>query len=318
MSPWVEIAIGLLLLVVGGELIVRGSVATAKAMGVSPLMIGLTLVGFGTSTPELVTSVTAALQESPGIALGNVIGSNTANILLILGLTALIYPLAVEPKGFARDTVTMVTAAAACLGVVMYGHLGRNVGALMILALLAYVAFVYRQEMKQPDEAALVAEHRAEDAPRGPHNPWISLILAIGGIAMTIFGARFLVHGSIEVAQGFGISDTIIGLTIVAVGTSTPELITSVTAAFRKHPDVAYGNIIGSNIYNILFILGLTGVIQPVDVPAQLADFDVWMMLAATGLLVCFARSDMTLTRAEGGVFLVAYAAYTAFLVAIA
>lgn len=318
MNEWISIGLGLLLLVAGGELLVRGSVASAKALGVSPLMIGLTLVGFGTSTPELVTSVTAALQGSPGIAVGNVVGSNTANILLILGLAAMIYPMAVDPKGFRRDSVMLMVAALICLGVVWMGHLNRMGGLVMMAILVGYTVYVYRQETRRPDEAALVAEHRAEDAPTGPSNMALSLLMAIGGIAITIFGARFLVSGSIEVAKGFGISDTIIGLTIVAVGTSMPELITSVMAALRKHSDVAYGNIIGSNIYNILFILGLTGVIQPLDVPAQIARFDIWVMLAATALLVWFAKSGMKLVRWEGGVFLAAYVAYTVCLISMA
>lgn len=319
MNEWVAIAIGLVLLVAGGELLVRGAVATARSLGVSPLMIGLTLVGFGTSTPELVTSITAALEGSPGIAVGNVVGSNTANILFILGLSAIIYPMAVDPKGFRRDAIMLVVSALICLGVVMMGSLGQIVGGAMILTLFAYIFFVYRQEKAKPDEAALVAEHCAEDAPKGPENNMLlSLGMAVGGIAITIFGARFLVDGAIQVAQDFGISDTIIGLTIVAVGTSMPELITSVMAALRKHSDVAYGNIIGSNIYNILFILGLTGVIKPLEVPAQIAQIDIWVMLAATALLVWFARSGMKLMRWEGFVFLAAYAAYTGWLISIA
>jgi cation:H+ antiporter len=312
------ILIGLVLLVVGGELLVRGAVSSAKALGVSPLLIGLTLVGFGTSTPELVTSVTAALQDSPGIAVGNVVGSNTANILLILGVSAIIYPMAVDPKGFKRDAVMLVVAALAGLAVVLYGFMNAIVGAIFIAALIAYIVYVYLQERTAPDEAALVAEHRAEDAPKGPSNMVLSIGMAVVGIAITIFGARFLVDGASGLAKGFGVSDTIIGLTIVAVGTSMPELITSVMAAIRKHSDVAYGNIIGSNIYNILFILGATSIIQPIQIPEQIAQFDIWVMLAATALLVFFARSGFKLQRWEGFAFLGAYVAYTAYLISIA
>jgi cation:H+ antiporter len=318
MGVWMNIAVGLVLLLIGGELLVRGAVASAKAMGVSPLLIGLTLVGFGTSTPELVTSVTAALNGSPGIAVGNVVGSNIANILFILGLAALIYPLAVDPKGFKRDAIMVSLAAIACLAVVLYGRMGMFVGIAFIISLLAYVFFVYRQETKAPDEAALVAEHRAEDAPKGPKNIALSLVMAIGGIAITIWGAGFLVDGAIALAKSLGVSDTIIGLTIVAVGTSMPELVTSVMAALRKHADVAYGNIVGSNIFNVLFILGATAVIQPIDMPKQIAQFDIWVMLATTALLVWFARSGMKLQRWEGGVFLACYAGYTAYLISIA
>jgi cation:H+ antiporter len=318
MAVWMNIALGLVMLLVGGELLVRGAVASAKAMGVSPLLIGLTLVGFGTSTPELVTSVTAALNGSPGIAVGNVVGSNIANILFILGLSALIYPMAVNPKGFKRDAFMVSAAALACMLVVLHGRMSMWLGVLFIACLLAYVVFVYLQEKRAPDEAALVAEHRAEDAPAGPSNMLLSVGMAVVGIAITIFGAGFLVDGSIALAKNLGVSDTIIGLTIVAVGTSMPELVTSVMAAIRRHADVAYGNIVGSNIFNVLFILGTTSIIQPFDIPGQIARFDIWVMLAATGLLVYFARTGARLQRWEGGVFVAAYAAYTAYLISIA
>jgi cation:H+ antiporter len=317
-NHWVEIAIGLVLLLIGGEMLVRGAVAVAKAFGVSTLLIGLTLVGFGTSTPELVTSITAAMNNSPGIAVGNVVGSNTANILLILGAAAMIFPLAVDSKGFKRDASMLILSALACVGVVLYGHMTMVIGIPFLLTLFAYVIFVYRQERIAPDEAALVAEHVAEDAPAGPKGMVPALAMAIGGIAITIFGAKYLVAGSITLAKSLGVSDTIIGLTIVAVGTSMPELVTSVMAAMRKHADVAYGNIVGSNIFNILFILGTTAVITPIDIPAQIAQLDIWVMLATTLLLLIFVRATVTLQRWQGAVFVSLYAAYTGYLISIA
>jgi cation:H+ antiporter len=318
MSAWLSISIGLVMLLLGGELLVRGAVASAKSLGVSPLLIGLTLVGFGTSTPELVTSVTAAIDGSPGIAVGNVVGSNIANIMLILGLSAVIYPLAVNPKGFKRDALMLLASAFACLAVVLYGRIGPFIGIGFIASLIAYVVYVYLQEKSAPDEAAVVAEHRAEDAPKGPHNMALSVGMAVVGIAITIFGAKFLVDGAIGLAKGLGVSDTIIGLTIVAVGTSMPEFVTSVMAAIRKHADVAYGNIIGSNIFNVLFILGTTALIKPSEIPAQIANFDIWVMMAATGLLVLFARTGIKLQRWEGFAFVGGYGAYTAYLISIA
>jgi cation:H+ antiporter len=318
MEVWLSVGLGLVLLLVGGELLVRGAVASATSLGVSPLLIGLTLVGFGTSTPELVTSVTAALNGSPGIAVGNVVGSNIANILFILGLSSVIYPMAVNPKGFRRDAMMLLAAALACLGVVLAGRMGMLVGVAFLAGLLAYVVFVYLQERRAPDEAALVAEHRAQDARGGPRQLALSLAMAVGGIAITIFGARFLVDGSIAMAKGLGVSDTIIGLTIVAIGTSMPELVTSVMAALRKHADVAHGNIVGSCIFNVFFILGSTSIIQPIDIPTQIASFDIWVMLCATGLLVYFVRSGATLQRWEGWIFLTSYAAYTGYLISIA
>jgi cation:H+ antiporter len=318
MDMWLSIGIGLILLLAGGELLVRGAVACAKSLGVSPLLIGLTLVGFGTSTPELVTSVTAALNGSPGIAVGNVVGSNIANILLILGMSAVIYPLAVNPLGFKRDAIMLGIAAFSCLVIVLHGRIGAGVGIAFITLLIAYIGYVYVQEKRAPDEAATVSEHRAEDAPVGPSNRWLSIAMAVLSIAITIFGARFLVDGAIEVAKGLGVSDTIIGLTIVAVGTSMPELVTSIMAAIRKHADVAYGNIIGSNIFNVLFILGSTALIQPIDIPPQIASFDIWVMMAATGFLIFFARTGIKLQRWEGFVFVACYASYTAYLISIA
>ena len=318
MEIYGSILFGLFLLVLGGELLVRGAVSSARTLGVSPLLIGLTLVGFGTSTPELVTSVTAALAGSPGIAVGNVVGSNIANILLILGVAALIFPLTVDIKGFKRDAIMLIATSLVCLAVVLHGHIGQLVGICFIVALIAYIVYVYRVEKRAPDEAALVAEHVAADARPGPKQVLLALGMALIGIAITIFGARFLVDGAVAMAKGFGISDTIIGLTIVAVGTSMPELVTSVMAAVRKHADVAYGNIIGSNIFNVLFILGTTALIKPIDIPAQIAAVDIWVMLLATALLVFFARSGFTLKRWEGGVFVAVYIAYTAYLISVA
>ena len=187
-----------------------------------------------------------------------------------------------------------------------------------MVSLLAYIFLVYVQEKRAPDEAALVAEHRAEDANVGPRNMALSLTMAVAGIAVTILGARFLVDGSISLAQSLGVSDTIIGLTIVAVGTSMPELVTSVVAALRRHADVAYGNIVGSNIFNVFLIMGATSIIEPIEIPSQIANFDIWVMLAATALLVFFARTGIKVQRWEGWVLLSSYAAYTGYLISVA
>jgi len=312
------IVLGLFFLIVGGELLVRGAVSSARTLGVSPLLIGLTLVGFGTSTPELVTSVTAALAGSPGIAVGNVVGSNIANILLILGVAALVYPLSIDARGFKRDAFMLIAAMLACLAVVLYGQMGRLLGGMFVAALLGYLVYVYQFEKRAPDAAAVVAEHVAADAHRGPRQIIWAIGIALTGIAITILGARFLVDGAVSLAKGFGISDTIIGLTIVAVGTSMPELVTSVMAALRRHADVAYGNIIGSCLFNSLFVLGSTAIIKPFEIPEQIASVDIWVMLGASALLVFFARSGFTLKRWEGFVFVSAFIAYTAYLISIA
>ncbi len=301
------VVVGLALLVIGGEALVRGAVALAGRLGVSPLLIGLTVVGFGTSTPELVTSLNAALIGSPGIAIGNVVGSNTANILLILGIGALITPIAVARETFRRDGAALATATALCVVAVLLGEVGRVMGVALMLGLAGYLVLSYLGERRVPS-----AEPDIDTTPTIPLRR--SLALAIGGIAITILGAKLLVDGAIDVARAFGLSEAAIGLTIVAVGTSMPELVTSVMAALRRQSDIAFGNVIGSNIYNVLGILGITAVVSPLAVPPQIASLDIWVMAAATLLLLVFATTGRQIARWEGGVFVGLYVAYTSWL----
>lgn len=316
MTTSLMIALGLVLLAGGGEVLVRGAVGAAQSLGVSPLLIGLTLVGFGTSTPELVTSLTAALEGSPGIAVGNVVGSNTANILLILGVAALLMPLAVAPGAFRRDGFALVGAGLGCMFAVLVGELDRGLGGVFLLLLVGYIVWAYRSERAHPDAETAKHEHVAASAPHGPRNLWLSIGLALLGITLTIAGARMLVGAAVDLARGLGISDTVVGLTIVAVGTSLPELVTSGVAALRRQADVALGNIVGSNIYNVFGILGATALLQPISVPPEIARFDIWVMLAATVLLTLFLRTGWVLKRWEGGVFLLLYGTYVTWLVA--
>jgi cation:H+ antiporter len=308
-----HIAIGLVLLVSGGELLVRGSVSLARRLGVSPLLIGLTLVGFGTSTPELITSLQAALAGSSGIALGNVVGSNIANVLLILGAAAAIAPLACRPAAFYRDGAVLSGSALACAAAALGGTVGRVSGATFLVLLIAYVVFTYLRERRAPDAAAMHA-HEADLAAPVPKSPWLALPFAVGGIALSILGARFLVAGAIGFAAAAGISEAVIGLTVVAIGTSLPELVTSVVAALRRQGDIAVGNIVGSNIYNVLGILGLTVLVQPLGVPQEILRLDLWVMLAATALLIAFAVTGWRVSRMEGGLLLIGYLAYLAVL----
>ena len=314
MEMYLSILGGLALLVAGGEMLVRGAVAIARRLGVSPLLIGLTLVGFGTSTPELVTSVTAALEDSPGIAVGNIVGSNTANILLILGIAAFIHPIRVEPKGFRRDAAWVMAAALVLLGLVMLGSIGRLAGSILIAALVTYVVHVYRTERSAPAIANKTSQAIGEQA-AAPARSWLAGVMCVAGITATILGANLLVEGAITLARRLAISETVIGLTIVAVGTSLPELVTSLVAAWRRQSDIAYGNIVGSNIYNILFILGFTALARPVAISAQIAGLDIWVMLAATALLVFFGWSGWILSRWEATVFIASYAVYIWYIV---
>ena len=307
------IVLGLVLLYVGGELLVRGSVAVAAALGMSPLLIGITLVGFGTSTPELVTSIDAALRGLPGIAVGNVVGSNIANILLILGLGAVIAPIAFTQRALSRDVFVVALSGIAVLALAAVGEVGRVAGIALVLALAAYLALAQAQERTRGRTAAAATVAAATVV-----NPWLSLLVAVVGIAIVVAGAHLLVDGAVELAAFFGVSDTVVGLTVVAVGTSLPELATTVTAALRRQGDVALGNILGSCIFNVFGILGVTAIVQPLIVPEVIFRFDAWVLLATTLLLVVFAVTGRRLSRTEGIVFVAAYAAYVAWLAATA
>ena len=309
---WVELAIGLVLLLGGGEALVRGSVAAASRLGVSKLLIGLTLVGFGTSMPELVASLQAALAGSPGVAVGNVVGSNIANILLILGVSTVILPIATTREAFRRDGTILIAASLLLVAVALGGSLGRGVGSAFLLLLVAYTVFSYFSETRGGGAAAdLHAAEADEVAAPGMSLP-VGVGLALAGIVAIVFGASLLVGAAIEIAREVGISEAVIGLTMVAIGTSLPELATSVVAAIRRHGDVAFGNIVGSNVFNILGIAGITAVVTPIEIPGQIVVFDIWVMLAAAVLLVIFAVTGWRVSRREGAVFLAAYALYLA------
>jgi cation:H+ antiporter len=308
------LALGLVLLVLGGEALVRGAVALAQRLGVSPLLIGLTLVGFGTSTPELVTSLLAALAGSPDMAVGNVVGSNIANVLLILGVAAALAPFACDPAAFRRDGTMLVLSALVCTGVALSGAIGRLAGALFLALLLAYLVLTYRRERAAPDAAAALHEHEIDLAAPLPRSLPLALVLAVGGILLTVLGARFLVQGAIGLAAAAGISEAVIGLTVVAVGTSLPELVTAVMASWRRQADIVFGNVVGSNIFNLLGILGTTALVHPLAVPAEILRLDLWVMLAVTALMILFAITGWRLTRGEGLVFLLGYAGYLGVL----
>lgn len=305
---------GLVFLAAGGELLVRGAVGLSQILRISPLLAGLTIVGFGTSMPELATSVQAAMGGSPGIALGNVIGSNIANILLILGISALVMPLAVNPASFRRDSIAMAGSALLCAGAVMLGRIEWIVGSVLVLALTGYIWWAYRSEALADDDEAHRHEAELADTMPRSHNAWLLGLMVVAGLAAAIFGARLLVQGAVILAQSAGVSESVIGLTVVAIGTSLPELIACLVAVWKKHPDVALGNVVGSNIYNLLGILGLTAIIHPIDVPAEIARFDIATLLGVTALLLVQLRSGWKVSRSEGLLLVALYAAYTVFL----
>ena len=310
------IVAGLALLYLGGEMLVRGSVAVAASLGLSPLLIGITLVGFGTSAPELVTSIDAALRGSPGIAIGNVVGSNIANILLILGIAMAIAPIVCTPRVFARDVAAVAVSGFVIVGLAAAGSVGRIAGVVLLAALAAYLALVYFQERLDGTVSAAVHEQTAAELPPAAPSFWLNFLLAAVGVAALVFGAHVLVDGSIELARFLGIPDTIVGLTVVAVGTSLPELAAAISAAFRRQGDLVLGNILGSSIFNAFGILGATAVISPLDVPPQIFGFDAWVLLATTLLLAVFALTGRCLARSEGVIMVLIYAAYVGYLAA--
>lgn len=319
------LVLGLVLLIAGGDVLVRGAVRIAERLRLSPMLVGLTVVGMGTSMPELAASLQASLAGSPGIALGNIVGSNIANSLLILGAAALIAPIAVKTPTLWRDggagllAVLVLLAAGATVG------LSREAGIAFLIMMGGYIYYAYRQErLGAPHSAAYDRAAAMEavdsalipkDKPEGRLS--IAVMLFIVGLALIVGGASLLVNSAIVIAGQLGVSDTVIGLTIVAVGTSLPELVTSAVAAWRKQGDIALGNVLGSNIYNILFIGGMTGAIAPTAVPASIMAFDLWVLLAVSLVVMVFAFSGGRLSRREGFVLVagyIAYAAYTAGL----
>ncbi|MGF1551464.1 MAG: calcium/sodium antiporter [Paracoccaceae bacterium] len=306
-----ELVGGLVLLLAGGEALVRGGVGVASRLGVSPLLIGLTLVGFGTSMPELVASLQAALIGAPGIAVGNVVGSNIANILLILGVAAMIRPVATTKAAFRRDGAVLIGASLLMVSVALVGTLGFLAGLLFLAMLLAYTVSTYLAERHGGASAEMHAAEASAVAPGGA-GLLSHLALTAAGIAGVVGGASLLVGAAVEIARVAGVSEAVIGLTLVAVGTSLPELATSVVAAVRGQGDVAFGNVVGSNIFNILGIAGVTALVSPIEVPARIVAFDIWAMLATAILLVAFAVTDWRVSRTEGAIFVALYAAYLA------
>ncbi|MFI8750074.1 calcium/sodium antiporter [Vreelandella lionensis] len=303
---------GIVLLFLGGESLIRGAVAGAKRMGVSPLLTGLVVVGFGTSAPELVVSVDAAIREQPDIAVGNIVGSNIGNILLILGLCAVICPMNVHPLALRRDGVVVVAASLLFIVLAWSGALGRWEAALLLAMLTAYLMWAYWTERNQSLPEAQMHSAEAEELSAIPSSTAMIIVALVLGLIMLIGGSQLLLYGAIGLAQSIGISEAVIGLTIVAVGTSLPEMAVSVIAALRRHADVAVGNILGSNIFNVLGILGISAFLQPLPIAARVSQFDQWIMLGSASILLLFLYTGMRLSRWEGAALLGGYAAYIA------
>ena len=312
------LAIGSAALYYGAEWLVGGGSKTAKKLGISPLIIGLTLVAYGTSAPELVVSVDAALLGQGGISIGNVVGSNICNIALILGLCAVITPLTVNRAMLKSDVPVMaLTAVAFCLIYWWQDGIGRLGGAILFAGFVLYNAKVIIGAKKEAALNNSVETVTEEDGDKAEKPLYLYLLLAVLGLVVLVLGSKAFLRGAIEIAKLTGLSETVIGLTIVAVGTSLPELATSVVAAIKGERDIAIGNVVGSNIFNILLIMGVAPLIAPLT-GANIQFWDLVALLATTFILIPFMITGFRLNRTEGVILLAMYGAYTAWLISCA
>ena len=305
------IPIGFVLLFFGGDALVRGAVGLARNLGVSPMLIGATIVAYGTTAPELFVSLDAAFENAPGIAIGNVVGSNICNFLLILGASAIIWPISLERAESIYLTATILFGATMLLLVVAWdGTIARWQGGLMVGLLVSMTVYNFRLERRRPQGDDIFTEEAQEFADKAPRTiPKAAMVIA-GGLVGVVFGADFLVTGAVALAEEAGIPQEVIGLTMVALGTSLPELATALIAAWRKHSDVALGTVFGANIYNILGIMGLVAAVTPVPIPSQMLRFDLWFLLAITFILGAWLRLLPQITRLAGCTFVGLYLAY--------
>lgn len=305
---------GLVLLFVGGESLVRGAVGLAQRLDVSPLFTGLFVVGFGTSAPEFVVCLEAALRGQYEITVGNIVGSNIANIMLILGVAALIQPVLSRRSILRRDGLAMLLASVVLVGLAFFGEVSRPLAALMLLALFGFIGGCYWHERRQSGELTASVEHEVEDLGRLPNNLLVALLVSLIGALALVFGSHMLVEGATRIAVGFGVSQAVIGVTLVAIGTSLPELAAAIVAALRRHADVALGNVLGSNVFNVFGMLGLTALIKPVAIAPAFLHLDMWVMLGVSVLLLVLLATGNRLSRPESLVLLAGYTGYIVFL----
>lgn len=311
--------LGLVILVVGAELLVRGASRLALSLGISPLVVGLTVVAFGTSAPELAVSVQSAYSGQADIAMGNVVGSNILNVLFILGLSALIVPLIVNQQLVRQEVPIMIALSLLLFVLSLDGRVGRGDGVLFLFMLTGYTVFLLRQS-RSASRAAVLA--RPAETGEMPSSAWdrhwsVQLALVIVGLLLLVQGSNWLVDAAVTVARHLGVSELVVGLTIVAAGTSLPEVATSVMASIRGERDIAVGNIVGSNIFNILAVLGVSSVLAPrgLSVSPAVLNFDMWVMIAAALACLPVFFTGYLIARWEGAMFLAYYVAYTAYLI---
>ena len=313
MMDWVYSALGLVLLLLAGDSLVKGAVNLSLRLGVPALIVSLTVVAFGTSAPELLISVQSILDNAPGLALGNVVGSNTANVLLVLGLPALLATMHTSECDTRKSYVQMIFASLLFIGLAFRGEFDWLSGLILLTALAAMLSHAFLEVKRHKAAcAAGVQEVEIEDLEGAdPDMPWpkVGVFLLLGLIGLPL-GASLLVEGAVNIARTYDVSESVIGLTLVAVGTSLPELATTVMAALRKQADVALGNVIGSNMFNLLAIMGIASMVGPIPVDAQFLTFDFWIMLGASLLLVPFVFFRQDVGRVWGVALTTLYALY--------
>lgn len=308
---YLEVSGGFILLLGGAEIMVRGAVCLAERLGISKMVIGMTVVAFGTSAPELLVSLNAALAGAPGIAIGNVVGSNIANVLLILGATGIVMPIACASGTLVRDGIILLVGSAIFTVLVFRDQIDLIGGLVLLAAFIAFLVYSYWREIHGSVESAGLSVVEVDEVEGVPSSLWLALLLLVAGFVGLIIGSELLVDGSVKIARAFGVSEAVIGLTIIAFGTSLPELASSVVAACRKHADIALGNVIGSNMFNLLLVIGVTATVTPIDVPLRVPQFDIWVMVLATLFLMPYMLTRReTLGRAEAIIFLAVYSAY--------
>lgn len=310
---------GLAVLVLGAELVVRGGTQVAVRFGISPVIIGLTIVAVGTSAPELAVGIDSVLTGNGDLAIGNIAGTNIVNILLILGLSALMKPLTLRAETLWLDLPMIVAASLALLVMAMDGQLTRIDGAILVGTSLAYTAAIVHIAQRENSAVKISMAKAHHDAAHQPHNRSLlsSAFALMAGILVIVAGAEWLVEGAVDLARIWGVSEAFIGLTIVAIGTSSPELATTVIATLKGQRDIAVGNLLGSSVYNILFILGVTCIVpsEPVPVARSLITIDLPVMLAVALLCIPVFHSGRQVSRVEGGCFIGVYATYLGYLV---
>lgn len=301
---------GLALLVIGGEILIRGSVGIAQRFGLSRALIGVLLLGFGTSMPEFVATFGAAAKGADDIAFGNVLGSNIANTLMILGVSALILPITTQIKELRRDGLFVMISSVGCLVWILLGGIPALGAGLLTLAFLTYLTLSIRADIALPAEAPLPSTRRSSTG--------LNIVMVLAGVCLLVFGAEGLIRGASAIARSYGASEAMIGITIVGIGTSLPEATASILASLKKENELAFANIVGSNIFNGLAILGVTGLVFPLSFDTSSAGFsigDAIVLLVATALMFIFAVTHRRVVRWEGAVMLCGYCAYLSWVI---